>query len=89
VRPSKAAFNIEMEVVIVRIVYDSEVDALRIIFRETTTTCREIGDGIALDIDAEGNIAGIEILDAGRRLGERDTLRKVTLEGIGIGAAAG
>jgi uncharacterized protein YuzE len=66
-----------------RITYDKEVDALRIIFRETTVTTKELGDGIALDFDSDGRIAGIEVLDAASRLGEKDTLRKVVLEGIG------
>jgi uncharacterized protein YuzE len=66
-----------------RITYDKEVDALRIIFRETTVTTKELGDGIALDLDSDGKIAGIEVLDAASRLGEKDTLRKVVLEGIG------
>lgn len=66
-----------------RITYDKEVDALRIIFRETTVTTKELGDGIALDFDSDGRIAGIEVLDAASRFGEKDTLRKVVLEGIG------
>lgn len=67
-----------------RITYDKEVDALRIIFRETTVTTKELGDGIAFDFDSDGRIAGIEVLDAASRLGEKDTLRKVVLEGIGV-----
>ena len=66
-----------------RITYDKEVDALRIIFRETTVTTKELGDGIAFDYDSDGKIAGIEVLDAASRLGEKDTLKKVILEGIG------
>ncbi len=66
-----------------RITYDKEADALRIIFRETTVTTKELGDGIALDFDSDGKIAGIEVLDAVSRLGEKDTLKKVVLEGIG------
>jgi uncharacterized protein YuzE len=66
-----------------RITYDKEVDALRIIFRETTVTSKELGDGIALDFDSDGKLAGIEVLDASSRFGEKDTLRKVVLEGIG------
>lgn len=69
-----------------RITYDKEADALRIIFRETTVTTKELGDGIALDFDAEGKIAGIEVLDASDRLGEKDTLLKVVLEGIDAAA---
>lgn len=67
-----------------RITYDKEVDALRIIFMETTVSTKELGDGIALDFDSDGKIAGIEVLDVSTRLGEKDTLRKIVLEGIGV-----
>ena len=46
------------------ITYDREVDALFIRFQETTVTTKHLGEGIALDYDAEGRLAGIEILDA-------------------------
>ncbi len=66
-----------------RISYDAEVDALSITFREATVTTKHLAEGIAADYDAEGHLAGIEILDAIRRFGEADTLRQVILEGIG------
>ncbi|WP_447973917.1 DUF2283 domain-containing protein [Nitrospira sp. Kam-Ns4a] len=66
--------------------YDGEVDALSITFREGTVTTKEIGEGIAMEYDAEGRLAGIEILDAVRRFGDADTFRQVVLEGIGPGA---
>ena len=69
-----------------RITYDSEVDALYIHFKETTTTTRDLGDGIAADFDAEGRLAGIEILDAMRRLGDPRVFSQVVLEDVGIGA---
>jgi len=65
-----------------KIAYDAEVDALSIVFRETTVTTRELGEGIAADYDAQGKLAGIEVLDASTRLGGRDSLRHVDLEGI-------
>jgi uncharacterized protein YuzE len=67
-----------------KISYDAEVDALSITFRETTVTTRDLGEGIAADLDAEGRLAGIEILDAVKRLGGQDTLRQVILEGVGL-----
>lgn len=67
-----------------RIGYDAEVDALSITFHETTVTTRELGDGIAADFDADGNLVGIEILDAVKRTGNQDTLRQVILEGVGM-----
>ncbi|HIJ74567.1 MAG TPA: DUF2283 domain-containing protein [Candidatus Hydrogenedentes bacterium] len=70
-----------------RIRYDPEVDAMSIVFRETTVTTRPLAEGIAAEYDAEGRLAGIEILDALKRFGDRSTLRQVILEGIGPGAS--
>lgn len=66
-----------------RITYDAEVDALSIIFRETTVTTKHLAEGIAADYDAQGRLAGIEILDALKRFGDSQTLRQVVLEGLG------
>ena len=53
-----------------RITYDREVDALYIRFKETTVTTKHLAEGIAADYDSEGRLAGIEILDARKRLGD-------------------
>jgi len=71
-----------------RITYDPEVDAMSIVFRETTVTTKHLGKGIAADVDAQGQLAGIEILDAVKRFGGRDTLRQLVVEGIGPAVAA-
>jgi len=71
-----------------KITYDPEVDALSIVFRETSVTTKHLGEGIAADYDSEGRLAGLEILDAVQRFGGRDTLRQVVLEGIGPSAPA-
>jgi len=34
-----------------RITYDPEVDAMSIVFRETTVTTKHLGEGIAADVD--------------------------------------
>ena len=68
-----------------RITYDPEVDALYIRFEEATVTTKKLAEGIAADYDAKGKLAGIEILDAVKRFGDKDTLKKVTLEEIGLG----
>ena len=68
-----------------RITYDREVDALYFRFRETTVTTKHLGEGIAADYDAEGRLAGIEILDALKQLGDPGALRQVILEGVGPG----
>jgi len=69
----------------VKITYDTEVDALYIRFRETTVTTKHIGEGLAADYDAEGHLAGIEILDAAKRLGGKETLKSVVLEELAAG----
>jgi uncharacterized protein YuzE len=68
---------------VMKISYDAEVDALRITFRDTTVTTKHLAEGIAADYDTEGRLAGLEILDAQKRFGGRDTMRQVELEGIG------
>ncbi len=67
-----------------RITYDKEVDALYIRFEEGAVTTKHLTDGIAVDYDAKDRIAGIEILDAVKRFGDTSTLKKVTLEEIGL-----
>lgn len=66
-----------------KIIYDPEVDALSIIFRDTTVTTQPLTEGIAAEYDSEGRLVGLEILDAIRRFGGNETLRQVVLEGIG------
>lgn len=65
-----------------RITYDSEVDALYIRFKDTTGTTRHLENGVSLDYDTQGNLAGIEILDATKILGGRESLKKVILEDL-------
>src|ERR1017187_2128380 len=62
--------------------YDPEVDALRIVFRETTVTTKHLAEGIAADYDAEGRLAGLEVLDAVRRFGDKATMQRAVLEGF-------
>ena len=62
--------------------YDPEANALSIVFRETTVTTKHLAEGIAADYDAEGRLAGLEVLDAVRRFGDKSTLRHVVLEGF-------
>jgi uncharacterized protein YuzE len=43
-----------------------------------------LSEGIAADYDAEGRLAGLEILDAQKRFGGSETtMRRVELEGVG------
>jgi len=68
-----------------RITYDRDVDALYFRFRDTTVTTKHLGEDIAADYDSDGRLAGIEILDAIRRLGDPSVLRQVILEGVDPG----
>ena len=62
--------------------YDSEVDALYIRFIETTVTTKHVAEGIAVDYAADGRVAGIEVLDARKRFGDEQVLRRVVLEDL-------
>jgi uncharacterized protein YuzE len=68
----------------VRIRYDAEVDALSIVFRDTTVTTQELVEGVVGEFDAEGKLVGLEILDASSRFGDPSTFQQVVLEGVGF-----
>ncbi len=70
-----------------KITYDSKVDALYIRFRDTTVTTEHLSGGIAADYDADGHLAGLEILDASLRLGDKQTFKQIVLENLAFGAA--
>jgi len=65
-----------------KISYDATVDALSITFREITVTTKHLAEGIAADYDQDGRLAGLEILDAQKRFGGKETMRRVELEGL-------
>lgn len=65
-----------------KITYDPEVDALYIRFKETTVTTKHLAEGIAVDYDADGLLAGIEILDAKKRLGDPAVFKRVIIEDV-------
>lgn len=49
--------------------YDPEVDILRIIFSKAAIEeSDEEKPGVVLDYDKDGNVVGLEILDASRRM---------------------
>ena len=70
-----------------RITYDSEVDALYIRFKETEVTSAQLADGIAADYDLDGRLAGIEILDAMKRVGDPSIFKRVILEDLALKGA--
>jgi uncharacterized protein YuzE len=52
-----------------RVVYDPEVDVLRIMFSNVAIEeSDEDKPGIILDYDKDGNVVGMEILDASKRM---------------------
>ncbi|MCF8144637.1 MAG: DUF2283 domain-containing protein [Deltaproteobacteria bacterium] len=52
-----------------KITYDAEVDVLRILFSDSKIEeSDEERPGIILDFDKVGNIVGMEILDASKRM---------------------
>ena len=69
-----------------KIIYDAQADALSIVFAETTVTTQHLADGIAVDYDATGHLAGLEILDVRSRLGGAETFQRILLEGVGVGS---
>ena len=70
-----------------KITHDRDADALYISFKETavkqsTVTTKMLADGIAVDYDPEGFMAGIEILDILKRVGESEALKYASFEDI-------
>lgn len=63
-----------------KITYDHELDALYIRFKETPATTNHLVEGIAADYDENGLLAGIEILDAVKRLGDPTAFKQVILK---------
>lgn len=47
-----------------KIKYDPQVDALYLELKDTTVTTKRISPDIAVDYDAQGAIAGIELIGA-------------------------
>jgi uncharacterized protein YuzE len=52
-----------------KVTYDPEVDVLRILFRDAPVDESDEGKpGIILDYDKDGNIVGLEVLNASKRV---------------------
>jgi uncharacterized protein YuzE len=52
-----------------KVTYDPEVDVLRILFRDAPVEeSDEDKPGVILDYDKEGNVVGVEVLNASQRV---------------------
>ena len=52
-----------------KITYDPEVDALYIEFRHVPASdSTDVEEGVTVDLDSDGHIIGVEILDASKRM---------------------
>ena len=52
-----------------KVTYDSDVDVVRIVLRDAPVAESDEGKpGVILDYDADGNVVGLEILDASKRI---------------------
>jgi uncharacterized protein YuzE len=58
-----------------KITYDREVDVLRIIFRDVAIDeSDEQKPGLIFDYDKDGNVVGLEMLDASKKITEPESL---------------
>ena len=58
-----------------KVTYDPEVDVLRIVLSEIAIAeSDEEPPGIILDFDADGNVVGLEILEASKRVDDPRTV---------------
>ena len=63
-----------------KVTYDPEVDALTIILSDAAVEeSNEAKPGVILDYDVEGNIVGLEILNASKRVDNPKSDRKPSL----------
>jgi len=72
-----------------KIEYSKEADALYVYFREEyVAKSKEIEDGIVIDFDKNGQIIGIEVLDATQRFSLHDivniSIENLPLENIKV-----
>jgi uncharacterized protein YuzE len=63
-----------------KITYDPSVDALYISFKKAQVITEHWAEGIAADFDADGQLAGIEILDASKVFGDLKALKHLDFE---------
>lgn len=63
-----------------KVIYDPEVDVLRIVFNEAPVEeSNEDKPGVILDYDETGKIVGLEILDASKQMGNPRSLEHIVM----------
>ena len=68
-----------------KIEYSKDADALYVYFREIEVAkTREIEEGVLVDLDNQGHLIGIEILDVSKRLTPQE-LANVNIENLPLG----
>ncbi len=65
-----------------KVTYDTEVDALYIMFLDATVKNVHVAEGINFDFDADGKLAGIEILDASKRIDIKQAFKNFSVENL-------
>ncbi|MBI4646205.1 MAG: DUF2283 domain-containing protein [Bacteroidia bacterium] len=71
-----------------KIEFSREADAIYVYFREVEVTkSQELEDGVVIDLDNNGHIVGIEILNASKRLTAKD-LGNINIENLPVEADA-
>lgn len=65
-----------------KIEYSKSADALYVYFKQAEVAkSKKLEEGVVIDLDAEGHVIGIEILDASVRVGIQD-LVNVSIENL-------
>ena len=65
-----------------KIKYDKASDVVCFEFSDTTVTTKRVTDDIAIDYDAEGNVAGVEVLDAKKNVFGKTKDFSVQVDGL-------
>ena len=64
-----------------RLRIDQQSDALYLdLTGREIDSSEEVSDGIILDYDKDGNLVGIEVLDASKKAGDLKTLHQLSLD---------
>lgn len=65
-----------------KIKYDPASDIVYFEFSDTTVTTKRVTEDIAIDYDAEGKVAGVEVLDAKKNVFGKTKEFSVQVDGL-------